>query len=72
MIEKLEILQYGESCYFGIYSGEEALWLLGIVTYHHQMVVELGEDRLNSLPVPLVSPQAVFSSSGSACKEPQG
>ena len=57
MIEKIEILQHRESCDFGCHSGEKAWWLLGIVAYHHQMVVQLGEYRLNSLSVPLVSPQ---------------
>ncbi len=57
MIEKIEILQHRESCDFGCHSSEKARWLLGIVAYHHQVVVQLGEDRLNSLSVPLVSPQ---------------
>ena len=57
MIEKIEILQHRESCDFGCHSCEEARWLLGIVAYHHQMVVQLREDRLNSLSVLLVSPQ---------------
>src|SRR3712207_1581620 len=57
MIDKIEILQHGESSDFGSHSGKKALWLLGIVAYHHQMVVQLGKNRLNSLPVPLVSPQ---------------
>ena len=57
MIEKIEILQHSESCDFGCHSSEKARWLLGIVAYHHQVVVQLGEDRLNSLSVPLVSPQ---------------
>ena len=57
MIEKIEILQHGESCDFGSHSCEEAWWLLGIVAYHHQMVVQLGEDRFNSLSVLPVSPQ---------------
>lgn len=57
MIEKVEILQHCESCVFGCHSCEESWWLLGIVVYHHQVVVQLGENRFNSLPVLLVSPQ---------------
>ena len=57
MIENIEILQHRESCDFGCHPCEEAWWLLGIVAYHHQMVVQLREDRLNSLPVLLVSLQ---------------
>ena len=41
MIELIEILSHRENCDFGYHSCEEALWLLGIVAYHHQMVVEL-------------------------------
>lgn len=57
MIEKIEILQHRESCDLCCHSCEEARWLLGIVAYHHQMVVQLREYRLNSLSVLLVSPQ---------------
>ena len=57
MIEEIEILQHDKSCDFGCHSGEEAWLLLGVVAYHHQMVVQLREDRLNSLSVPFVSPQ---------------
>lgn len=57
MIEKIEILQHREGCDFGCHSCEEAWCLLCIVAYHHQMVVQLGEDRLNSLSVPFVNPQ---------------
>lgn len=57
MIDKIEILQHCESSDFCCHSCEESRWLLGIVAYHHQVVVELGEDRLNSLSVLLVSLQ---------------
>lgn len=75
MIEKIEILQHRESCNFGCHPCEEAWWLLGIVAYHHQMVVELGEYRLNSLSELLVSSPSIafamalrmFSSSRRFC-----
>lgn len=55
MIEKIEILQHGEGSLFGFLPGEEAFWLLCIVAYHHELVVQLREDRLDSLSEALVS-----------------
>ena len=56
MIEEIEILQHRESCNFCCHPCEEALWLLCIVAYHHQVVVQPREHRLYSLSEFLVSP----------------
>ena len=58
MIEKIEILQYSEGSDLSSHSCEEALRFLCIVSYHHELVVKLGKDRLNSLPETLVCPCA--------------
>lgn len=54
MIDVIGILQDCKSRYLSRYSGKKALWLLCIILYHHELVVELGEERFNSfseLPV---------------------
>ena len=56
MIEKIEILQHRESCNFCCHPCKEALWLLCIVAYHHQVVVQLREHRFYSLSEFLVNP----------------
>ena len=56
MIEKIEILQHGECRHLGSYSREEARRLLCIIAYHHEMVIQLRKDSLNSLPEPFVGP----------------
>ena len=56
MVEKVEILQHCESRHFGSHSRKESIWLLCIVAYHHELIVQLGEHRLYPLPEPLVSP----------------
>lgn len=57
MIEMIEIQYHCENCDCGRHSSEEILCLQGIVAYHHQMVIQLGENRHDSLSVPLVSSQ---------------
>ena len=49
MIEKIEILQHGECRNLGSHPREEAQRLLGIVAYHHEVVIQLRKDGLNSL-----------------------
>ena len=56
MIEKIEILQHCEGRYLGSHPREEARRFLCIVAYHHELVIELRKDRLNSLPKTLVGP----------------
>lgn len=56
MVEKIEILQHGEGCYFCCHPCGESLWLLCMVAYHHQMVIQWGEHRFNSLPVSPIGP----------------
>ena len=56
MIEKIEILQHGKGSYFCGHPCEESRWLLCIVAYHHEMVIQLGEDGLYSLSEASVSP----------------
>ena len=56
MIEKIDILQQREGSHLGFHSGEEAAWLLGIVAYHHELVIQLRKDCLNSLSEAFVGP----------------
>ena len=56
MIEKVDILQHSEGSHLGFHSGKEAAWLLGIVPYHHEMVIQLRKDSFNSLPEAFISP----------------
>ena len=56
MIEKIEILQHCEGCHLGFHSGKETAWLLGIVAYHHEVVIQLRKDGLDSLPEAFVGP----------------
>ena len=58
MIEKIEILQHSEGSDLSSHSCEETLRFLCIVSYHHELVVKLGKDRLNPLPETLVCPCA--------------
>ena len=60
MIEKIEILLHGESSDLGRHPGEQAAWLLCVVAYHHELVVQLGEYGLNPLPEALVLPARRF------------
>ena len=45
MIEKVDILQHSEGSHLGFHSGEEAASLLGIVAYHHEVVIQLRKSR---------------------------
>ena len=45
MIDKIEILQHSECRHLGFHSGEETAWLLRIVAYHHEMVIQLRKKR---------------------------
>jgi len=56
MIEKIEILQHGEGRNLGSHPCEETRRLLGIVAYHHEVVIQLRKDCFNSLSETLVGP----------------
>ena len=56
MIEKIEILQHGEGRNLGSHPREEAGRLLGIITYHHEMVIQLRKDSLDPFPETFVCP----------------
>ena len=56
MIEKIEILQHGEGRYLVRHLREEARRFLGIVAYHHEMVIQLRKYCLNSLPKTFLGP----------------
>ena len=58
MINKIEILQHSESCDFSCDPCKQARGLFGVITQHHQMVIELGKHCLNSLSILFVSPRS--------------
>ena len=56
MIEKIEILQHSECRHLSFHFGEETAWLLRIVAYHHEMIIQLRKNGLNSLSKAFVCP----------------
>ena len=56
MIDIINILQYSQGRYFSSSPGEESGRLFCIVSDHHELVIELGEERLDSFPESFVSP----------------
>ena len=48
MIDEIDILQYCKSCDFSRNAGKEAHWLFCIITYHHELIIELGEKSFDS------------------------
>ena len=56
MIENIEILQHGECSNLGSHSCKKTIWLLCIIAYHHEMVIQLREHRLDSLSEAFVGP----------------
>ena len=56
MIEKIEILQHCEGSHLGFHSGKETAWLLCIVAYHHEVVIQLRKDGLDSLSEAFICP----------------
>ena len=56
MIDVIDILQHRKRGHLDGGSCEQSERLLGIVAYHHELVVELGEERFYALAEPLVSP----------------
>ena len=55
MIDEIDILQDCKSRHFGRYAGEESLWLLCVIAYHHELIIELREEsstnRYNKIKV---------------------
>lgn len=56
MIEKIDILQYSEGSHLSFHSGKETAWFLCIVAYHHEVVIQLRKDCLDSLPEAFICP----------------
>lgn len=56
MIEKIEILRHREYGNFGGHPCEKTSRLLHIVAYHHELVVKLRKERLDSLSEMFVGP----------------
>ena len=56
MIREIDILQYSKSSDFCGNSGKESCWLLCIISYHHELVIELRKESLNSFTEPLIGP----------------
>lgn len=56
MINEIDILHEGHSCYFASHSGEKSAGLLCVIAYHHKTIVELGENGLNALSELFVCP----------------
>ena len=56
MIEKIDILQHSEGSHLSFHSGKETAWFLCIVAYHHEVVIQLRKDSLDSLPEAFICP----------------
>ena len=56
MIDKIDILHKSHCCYFACHTGKETAGLLCVVTYHHEIVVELGEYCFDTFTEPPVCP----------------
>lgn len=48
MIDEIDILQDCKSRHFGRDAGEESLWLLCVIAYHHELIIELREESFDS------------------------
>ncbi len=56
MINEIDILHERHCSYFARYACEKAAGLLCVISYHHQIVVELGEYCFDSFSEPFVNP----------------
>lgn len=56
MLEKIEIRQHGEGHDLCSHPSEESFWFLCIIAYHHEMVIQLRKNFLNSLSETFVDP----------------
>ena len=44
MIDVIDILKDCKSRYFSRYAGKETLWLLCVIAYHHELIIELSPE----------------------------
>ena len=56
MINVIDILQNSNSRDFSRNAGKETIWLLCIISYHHELVIELGIDGFDSFSESTVCP----------------
>ncbi len=56
MINEIDILHERHCCDFACHAGEKTAGLLCVVSYHHKIVVKLGEYRFNSFTEFFVCP----------------
>ena len=56
MINEINILHECHCCDLTCHTGKEAAGLLRVVSYHHEVIVELGEYSFYTFAEPLVSP----------------
>ncbi len=56
MINEIDILHESHGCDFTSHAGKKVAGLLCVVSYHHEIVVELGEYSFDSFTEPLVGP----------------
>ena len=53
MINEIDILHESHGGDFTCYSGEKSAGLLCVISYHHKIVIELGEYGFDSFAEPL-------------------
>lgn len=53
----IDILQHSKGSHLGFHSGKEATWLLCIVAYHHEIVIQLRKNGLDTLPEAFICPR---------------
>ena len=51
MIDKIDVLQHCECGDLFCHSCKKSYWLLCIVAYHHESVIQLGKDCFDSIGV---------------------
>lgn len=56
MIDEIDILHERHCCDFARHAGKKSAGLFGVVSYHHEIVVELGEYGFDSFTEPFVDP----------------
>lgn len=56
MIDEVHILKHCKSCYFGCCPGKKPGWLLCVISNHHELVIELRKEGLDSFSEFFVSP----------------
>ncbi len=76
MINEIDILHERHSCDFACHSGKKTARLLGLVSYHHETIIELGKycfDTLAEFPVcpdwwtPVLLIQPIRNLEGDVC-----